>query len=642
MKNILISIISIISVLFADMIMPENGQSLQSIYILFEWEQEGDAIDYNLQISDDDSFNNILANIEISTTIHIEKNIIDWNNNYYWRVRPIYIDNTYGNWVDQYMFNIKPSVLQNFDISIYNDNLIEDGLIIFGQFAPELMIGLIDKFGNEIWNSGSADTDHQLGTLLNHVSKTGQLLGKSSTKGIHFNYNQDILWESPYNTIIDLHEVQQLPNGNYMSFVPIFENGPIIEGWWTNQFRALGYEADGQTIEYPWLGQRIVAWDKDTGDEGWSWNPFEHFNMDEHDVGGELWWDAYVSGRFDWLHSNSFYFDQEESVIYVSHRHLNRISKTAYPSGEVLWNIGLPEEYGMGNNNICTDLLFSWQHHVQLLEDGDLLFFDNGNLSEILLGDDNPTSRARRIRVNEDLTCDTIWQYELPENLFGPGTGSIQLLNNGNYSIYTLGGYVDCSILEITSDKELVWKAEASDPSSSIYRAYKIPSMYPEAFSVIVNGYTQAILGDVVRLIDSSITFKIANESGYTNTYRYNFENPEGDWFDNVNGEIIIDPYQTENISFTPIQNDADTEIIFTIFPKDHDYAKKELNFIVLESNQLLGDINSDNRLNIEDIILMVNMVLDLEVNQILADMNEDGGVNILDIAILVTIILNT
>ena len=166
--------------------------------------------------------------------------------------------------------------------------------------------------------------------------------------------------------------------------------------------------------------------------------------------------------------------------------------------------------------------------------------------------------------------------------------------------------------------------------------------MYPEAFSVIVNGYTQAILGDVVRLIDSSITFKIANESGYTNTYRYNFENPEGDWFDNVNGEIIIDPYQTENISFTPIQNDADTEIIFTIFPKDHDYAKKELNFIVLESNQLLGDINSDNRLNIEDIILMVNMVLDLEVNQILADMNEDGGVNILDIAILVTIILNT
>ena len=47
-----------------------------------------------------------------------------------------------------------------------------------------------------------------------------------------------------------------------MSFVPIFEYGPIAEGWWTNQFRALGYEADGQTIEFPWLAQRIVEWDK--------------------------------------------------------------------------------------------------------------------------------------------------------------------------------------------------------------------------------------------------------------------------------------------------------------------------------------------------------------------------------------------
>jgi hypothetical protein len=424
--------------------------------------------------------------------------------------------------------------------------------------------------------------------------------------------------------------------------VPFFEDGIISEGWWVSWFQDLGFEADGETIEYPWLGQKIVEWDEN-GNEVWSWNAFDYFDMSEHDTGQELWWNAYVTGHFDWLHCNSFFFDDNESAIYISVRHLNKITKISYPSGEVLFSIGLSEEHDTGSeDNICNNLLFSWQHHVTLLENGDLLFFDNGNLSETLLGDEYRTSRVRRIKVNNDLTCDTIWQYDLPENLYGHGTGSVQLLDNGNYSIYTQGGYDDCSILEVTSDKELVWKAEASDSTSSLYRTYKIPSLYPEAFSVLANGYTQAALGGVIKLSDSSLVFKITNQSGYTNTYKYSFENPEGDWFEDVEGEIIVESYQTENISFTPIQIDNDTEITLTIYPKSHDYAQKQLNFTVVQSEELLGDLNGDSRLNIEDIILMVNMALDLEINQNLADMNEDGGINILDISILINLILNS
>ena len=643
MKKLFIFILSIISILFSEIITPEDGRQLSTIHILFEWDQEPDAIGYNIQISDDLLFDNILLNLNESKTIHIEKDIFSWDNTFYWRVRPIYIDNSYGEWIDQSMFIIHPSVLQHFDVNFYNEDLIQDGLIIFGQFSPDLLVGVIDKFGNEIWNSGSADTDHELGTLLNYVSNTGQLFGKKGQQGIQFNYNQDIVWASPLYTSIDLHEVQELPNGNHMSFVPIFELGPITDGWWTSFFQSLGYEADGQTIEFPWLGQRIIEWDQFTGEEVWSWNAFDYFDMSEYDTGQELWWNAYVAGRFDWLHCNSFFFDDNESAIYISVRHLNKITKISYPSGEILFSIGLSEEHDTGSeDNICNNLLFSWQHHVTLLENGDLLFFDNGNLSETLLGDEYRTSRVRRIKVNNDLTCDTIWQYDLPENLYGHGTGSVQLLDNGNYSIYTQGGYDDCSILEVTSDKELVWKAEASDSTSSLYRTYKIPSLYPEAFSVLANGYTQAALGGVIKLSGSSLVFKITNQSGYTNTYKYSFENPEGDWFEDVEGEIIVESYQTENISFTPIQIDNDTEITLTIYPKSHDYAQKQLNFTVVQSEELLGDLNGDSRLNIEDIILMVNMALDLEINQNLADMNEDGGINILDISILINLILNS
>ena len=85
-----------------------------------------------------------------------------------------------------------------------------------------------------------------------------------------------------------------------------------------------------------------------------------------------------------------------------------------------------------------------------------------------------PTSRIRKIKVNDDLTCDISWQYDLTQNLYGHGTGSVQILDNDNYLIYTQGGYEDCSIFELSQNNEIAWTAEASDPTSSIYRAYKI------------------------------------------------------------------------------------------------------------------------------------------------------------------------
>ena len=54
----------------------------------------------------------------------------------------------------------------------------------------------------------------------------------------------------------------------------------------------------------------------------------------------------------------------------------------------------------------------------------------------------------------------------------------------------------------------------------------------------------------------------------------------------------------------------------------------------------ILGDINADSIVNIQDIILMVNMVLSNEFDSS-ADLNSDGITNILDIIQLVNMILN-
>ena len=186
------------------------------------------------------------------------------------------------------------------DVDIYNNDLIQDGVIVYGWLT-----GAIDRFGNEIWNTGE---EGSFDFILNHINEFGNIYGLSgynypNNTGAKINYDRDFLWSAP--TVdpayaVDIHEIKQIPNGNYMAFVPdVIQLGSIPEGPWTVQFQALGYEADGITNEFPWLGLRLVEWDEETREEVWSWDPFEHFTMDDYDLYGGVWWGAYFYGFFD-------------------------------------------------------------------------------------------------------------------------------------------------------------------------------------------------------------------------------------------------------------------------------------------------------------------------------------------------------
>ena len=199
MTQILI-ILSLFSFLFSDLLKPQNQSILSSIHILFEWDQEPDAIEYNIQISDNELFENILLDSNTSNTLYIEKNIINWDNNFFWRVRPIYDNQLYGEWINQLTFSTSSPILQEIDATIFNNDLLQEGLIIFGQFSPSLVIGVIDEFGNEIWNSQGSSLENNLVAFLSYVSNYGQLFGTRNQQGINFNYNKYILWQSPINT----------------------------------------------------------------------------------------------------------------------------------------------------------------------------------------------------------------------------------------------------------------------------------------------------------------------------------------------------------------------------------------------------------------------------------------------------------
>ena len=636
-KNLLLSLAFIISICFADLLKPTDNAYLRATHILFEWEQEPDAIEYNIKVFN--SNNEVVLDILEESTVYIGKDVFNWNSQYYWMVRPVFESDSFGEWTDPYSFSIGESRLINLDVDNYNPSLLQDGVMVYSQFQPYFIIGAVDIYGNEIWNTDVA--------FMNHVSEFGELYGIAEDRGVKFNFNHEYLWISPENTYqIDSHEVKQIPNGNFMAFATIFETGPIPIGDWTNYFQILGYAADGITNEIPWLGLRIVEFDKDTGEEVWSWNPFDYFSMDDSDLYGGTWWDAAFTGFFDWMHSNAFHFDDQEGAIYVSHRHLSRISKIAYPSGDVIWNMGLPAEYETGDDNICTDLLFSFQHHIQLMDNGDLLFFDNGNISDLLFGEDDPITRIRRIRVIDDSYCETVWQYDLPPNLHGLGMGSVQLLENNNYFIYTFGSGLDqgeCSLIEINQNQDMVWKATSQNPNTAWYRSYKIPSIYPDAFSVLFDGYTiDDANNPVIQLSEDSIDFSIYNKGGYNQLYSYSLVDvSDGDaMFNYQEGTFDLEAESSLSISI-PVDNleILESDIYFRIWPTHHSYSMKELNLLIKADTSILGDINFDDQLNILDIVSIVDIILNDEFNSI-ADLNSDGLNNILDIVQLVSLIL--
>jgi len=586
-------IIFLFNSLNAGLINPENLDTLSTIHVLFEWKQEPNALEYNLQIAPSNNFNQLLLDTNLNDIIFIDKNNINWNDQYYWRVRPVF-NNNLESWIDtNIFFTNKPLFNQTGQIEINYSDTDNNELIAYGDTYRKKTI-IFDRNGREIWN----DAEKQF--VLYHVNENGVFYGRDYPSGSFssFNLNHEILWESPSGYDLNFHDFRQLPNGNYIGLAKESRLGPIPIGHWTPQFQGLGYEADGITNEFEWLGYKIIEWDKETKQEVWTWDVFDYFSMNDYDIIGGTWVNALNANYYDWTHANSVHFDRELNFIFISNRTLSRITKIDYQTGEMIWNMGLSEIYNTGSNNICTNLGFSWQHHVTILDNNHLLFFDNGNLSSIIHDIDNNISKFFEVEVLNNNTCEIIFEYELPESLFGWAMGSVQKLNNGNYLINTIGNYGN--IIEINSNNEILWNAyldnnNHEDGYGSNYRAYNIQSIYPEAFSVIAHNFISDENNQKIQTIDNQINFTVYNHSNFTQDYSYLLLDSNNQMFEESEGDFILNPNEEIILSFNINNNQIEeTEIILTLTPIHHQYAQKELIFNVSNSNLMNSAFVSD------------------------------------------------
>ena len=144
--------------------------------------------------------------------IHKDQNI-SWNNTYYWRVRPIYDGNTYGDWIDNFTFTVRNrNNTGDIQISMLNEDSYNDGLTIMGDLSDDNRSVVFDKNGRQIWN------DHNKNFIMNYVNEYGQISGCSFNDfprytGSVINYDNNYQWTGPEDVYIDVHEVKGIPNG---------------------------------------------------------------------------------------------------------------------------------------------------------------------------------------------------------------------------------------------------------------------------------------------------------------------------------------------------------------------------------------------------------------------------------------------
>ena len=496
--NKLLHILLLSSFIWAGLTTPQNNATLTYIHVLFEWEEVPNATGYELQLSGSENFNNPLVSTIIMDLFYIEKEKINWESNYFWRLRAISEE-----WMGPNEFSTGESsvTFQNDDKPIeilnYNSQLASNGITVLGSYYNNYSAA-IDMNGNEVWNSGGINS-----FVFFNVGENDNFLGgkflpdlNSSLIGANFSINDGIIWTEPIDEsslngeAFIQHEIIILPNGNYMGFIPIVENHPIPTSEdFPSVNNPFSWEEDYEDyinngIGYDWKGEKIVEWDKDTGDTVWEWSAFDYFSLVDFDYLAGHWETAWNNNLpFDWIHFNAMVYNESEDALYVSSRHFDRITKIDYSSKEIIWNLGIQ---WLGDEVIMPDTLFSGQHGLQILPDGNIVTLDNGILSQFTtVGLTAPLSRAIELEIvfeeNNTYSVNTVWSHTLPSDLYGALSGNVQKLDNGNYLVNTIGNESGAYSLEITVNHETVWQCKynlGNYNTGPLYRAIRLSSLY--------------------------------------------------------------------------------------------------------------------------------------------------------------------
>ncbi len=175
----------------------------------------------------------------------------------------------------------------------------------------------------------------------------------------------------------------------------------------------------------------------------WQWNAWEYLDPVEDEIHHDI-------NRNEWTHANSIRYVASDPLTnseayLVSFRQISTVVLVDRETGGIIWRVG-PE-------------ILSQQHDARLLDNGNILVFDNGeDPADTPTGHIVPRSRVLEIDPRQDGgTVD--WEYtsggRADWRFFSPLISGAQRLANGN-TLITEG--MTGRIFEVTPEKRIVWE----------------------------------------------------------------------------------------------------------------------------------------------------------------------------------------
>lgn len=310
------------------------------------------------------------------------------------------------------------------------------------------------------------------------------------------------------------HEIIELPNGNLMT---LSREVRSVEGF----PEPICDDGDEFTGSYDVVGDTIVEFRPDDGEIVAEWSLFDLARPldDLSRIRPSEFCSNYLSDLYpgimarDWTHANGVVLDAERNAVLVSVRHLDQVWAIRYadddsgPAGELLWRLGENGDFTLEDGE-----WFLHQHATEVLADGSIMLYDNGNERPGTSLDDPdrlPYSRAVQYEIDtERFVARQVWEHRADspgEAVYAPFLGDADLLEGGTVLI-THGGQLDPPahmpgegvvawgrVIEVDYDTgEIVFDVRMKDPKGEagwiIYRAERIDSIYPPTFTVEMLG----------------------------------------------------------------------------------------------------------------------------------------------------------
>jgi hypothetical protein len=212
-------------------------------------------------------------------------------------------------------------------------------------------------------------------------------------------------------SIVDVHDLRLLPNGNYMLGAQITYNEDLT--------------AFGRPANSPVTGIEIQERTPD-GKLKWKWS--SRGNVAPEETG--RWWDSPLlqAAPYDVVHWNAVEVDGH--FILISMRHNDAIYKIDMRTGKIVWKLGgtpTPKSLEVLNDPLG-DYPLGGQHDVRVQDDGTITIHDNRTFL--------PDGQPRLIRYKIDEQADTATLVESVQDPDAPASlccGSARKLDNGDW-----------------------------------------------------------------------------------------------------------------------------------------------------------------------------------------------------------------